>query len=107
MSSTILLLVLSAANPEVTRAVAAIATNQGEARAHAVQSYVAGCRGKSRTSYRNNQTALEALRPTFTDEHEQVRAAALGLTVCYPAGTFAQEIVALTDDKDPNVRERA
>ncbi|MEW5855235.1 MAG: hypothetical protein AB2A00_41040 [Myxococcota bacterium] len=107
MFITSALLVLAAANPEVTRVLASIATSQGEARAHAVQGYAAGCRGKNRFAYRNNKDALEALRPTFKDEDAGVRLAALGLTACYPPDTFGPELVTLTEDKDPAVRERA
>ncbi|MBI5493886.1 MAG: hypothetical protein HY904_02600 [Deltaproteobacteria bacterium] len=99
--------VVMAADPQVMRVLSSIATEQGEARSLAVASYVAGCRGKNRFAFRNNKDAMETLRPMFNDEDAKVRAAALGLTVCYGAGTFDQEVISLLEDKDAEVRERA
>ena len=98
---------LPAGNPEVGQVVASIATGQGEARTHAIKQYVMGCKGKNKFAFRKNQDALEVLRPRFTDEDPSVRMAALDLTICYDKGTFEDAILALTDDPELAVRERA
>jgi hypothetical protein len=107
MQAWALLLVVAGADPQVTQSLAAVATSQGEARALAVQGYVAGCRGKNRFAFRNNTEALETLRPMFRDEDPKVRGAALNLSACYATDTFEQEILGLLDDADTEVRERA
>jgi hypothetical protein len=98
---------LPSANPEVGQVLAAIATGQGEARTHGIRRYVMGCKGKNKFAFRKNMDALEVLRPRFTDEDPAVRVAALDLTICYDKGTFEDAILALTEDRDLVVRERA
>jgi hypothetical protein len=100
-------LMLAAADPEVARVVASVATSQGDLKASAIKSYAAGCRGKSKFSFRKNMDALEALRPVFRDEDPGVRMAALELTSCYDPDTFEGEILYLLNDRDDAVRERA
>ncbi len=98
---------LASADPDVQKVLTTVATAQGDERAFAVQAYVSGCRGKNRFAFKNNKDALEGLRPTFKDFDRKVRIAALELTACYPAGTFGAEVLALLDDKDEEVKERA